>query len=69
MANPTKVKAARNDLKELAGPSGFGSVAAEERKLKAADAGTTYAGWDGPTGVTGRGGPRGATGPTGPAGA
>lgn len=46
----------------------------EERVLKAADAGTVYAGLTGPTGVTGPvgvsptgpGGPTGVRGPTGP---
>lgn len=69
MANPTKVEAAKQMIKPIKGPSGFGSVVDEERTLKAADAGTTYGGWvTGPTGATGSRGasPTGPTGPTGP---
>jgi hypothetical protein len=72
MPNPTKVEAAKN-LLEFNDPN----VVAEERLLKAADAGVTYGGPTGPTGVTGLGGATGTTGavgatgrtgPTGPAG-
>lgn len=66
MPDPTKVAATRDDLKDLAGPSGFGSATSEERILAAADAGVTAVDWTGPTGATGV---RGATGVTGPAGA
>lgn len=72
MANPTKVNVARNALKEVDGPSGFGSVIGDERILASADAGVTYGGkLTGPTGVTGATGAvrTGPTGPTGPAGA
>lgn len=72
MANPAKVNAARDHLKEVDGPSGFGSVVGDERILAAADAGVTYGGQlTGPTGVggvTGAGGNTGETGPTGPTG-
>lgn len=69
MANPAKVNAAREDLKEVDGPSGFGSVVSDERILAAADAGTTYGGQlTGPTGVGGVTGSTGSTGPTGPTG-
>lgn len=67
--DPTKVNAADQLLTEVKGPSGFGSATAEERTLKAADAGVAYTGWaTGPTGPQGRTGtsPTGATGPTGP---
>jgi len=66
--DPAKVSTARQILKGPAGPSGFGSATDEERILKAADAGTTYAGWTGHTGTTGRTGAAGATGATGPTG-
>jgi hypothetical protein len=56
-----KVEAAKV-LIETVYPSSHGGAAAEERILKAADAGVTYAGPTGATGVTGAGG---ATGPTG----
>jgi hypothetical protein len=72
MANPTKVNATREDLKEVDGPSGFGSVVSDERLLASADAGVTYGGQltgpTGRTGATGATGSAGATGPTGPAG-
>ena len=76
MPDPAEVNAAREDLKEVNGPSGFGSVVGDERILTAADAGTTYGGQltgptggTGATGAAGATGATGATGPTGPAGA
>lgn len=69
MANPTKVNTTRTWLKEVDGPSGFGSVVGDERLLQAADSGVTYGGQlTGPTGVTGLTGATGSTGPTGPTG-
>lgn len=71
MPDPTKVEAAKV-LIETVYPSDHGNAVAEERILKAADAGTTYAGptgATGSTGYTGATGSAGAVGPTGPAAA
>ena len=73
MPDANNVNTTRVALKEVVGPSGFGSVVSDERILASADAGTTYGGrLTGPTGGTGATGATGATGgtgPTGPAGA
>lgn len=71
MPDPTKVEAAKV-LIETVYPADHGNAVAEERILKAADAGVTYAGPTGPTGATGAAnvtGPTGAVGFTGPAAA
>lgn len=64
MANPTKVKAARDAIRGQRP-----QATAEERSIAAADAGTSYAGVAGPLGATGAAGPTGPGGATGPAGA
>ena len=65
MPDPTKV----NDAAILL-ETQRGSAIEEERVLKRADAGTTYAGLTGPTGLSGPTGPTGRmpAGPTGPTG-
>lgn len=75
MPDPSNVNSTREALKEVDGPSGYGSVISDERILRSADASVTYGGQlTGPTGGTGATGARGATGatgatgPTGPAG-